>query len=72
LEHTKERGSQIYAETAGYDLSGDGYRIAPDPTGGGTLRAIELSLKDHDINRIDYMNTHATSTTRRNAEDVER
>lgn len=65
LEHAKARGAQIYAEVAGYAATGDAFHMsAPEPTGEGATRAIQLALERSGIgiNEIDYINTHGTST----------
>ena len=65
LEHAKMRSAKIYAELVGYGLSGDAYHpTAPDPKGGGGIRAMEMAIKNSnlDINDIDYINAHGTST----------
>ena len=65
-EHAKARGAQVYAELAGYGATADAYHItAPDPSGAGAVRAIEIALADagvEDRSMVDYINAHGTST----------
>ncbi len=64
-EHAKKRGAKIYAEIAGAGMTGDAYHItAPHPEGLGAAKAMQFALEDAKLNvqDIDYINTHGTST----------
>ena len=62
-EHAKARGARIYAEVAGFGMSGDaGHMTAPNMD--GPRRAMLAALNNAGINadQVDYLNAHGTST----------
>jgi len=65
LQHAKERNANIYAEILGFGMTADAYHItAPAPEGEAAAKAMEIALKDANIetSQIDYINAHGTST----------
>ena len=65
MGRARARGAAIYAELAGYGMSGDAYHIsAPSEDGDGPTRVMRNTLRDAGANpeEIDYINAHGTST----------
>ena len=65
MEAARKRGARIYAELAGYGMSGDAYHIAaPSEDGDGAARVMQNALDDASIRAedVDYINAHGTST----------
>jgi len=62
-EHAKARGARIYAELAGYGMSGDAYHITA-PNTDGPKRSMLNALRNAGLNPQDvqYVNAHGTST----------
>jgi 3-oxoacyl-[acyl-carrier-protein] synthase II len=64
-EHARARGAQVYAEFAGFGMSGDAHHItAPPEDGEGARLAMVNAVRDAAIDPSDvhYINAHATST----------
>ena len=65
LEHAKARGAEILAEVTGWGVSSDAFHLVqPHDEGKGAALAIKLALEDaeRNIEDIDYINAHGTST----------
>lgn len=64
-EHAKARGATIYAELAGFGMSGDAYHMtSPAPGGEGAALCMKNALRNSGINidEVDHLNAHGTST----------
>lgn len=62
-EHARKRGARIYAELAGFGMSGDAYHMtAPDTD--GPRRSMVNALRNAGVNPdgVQYLNAHGTST----------
>lgn len=62
-EHAVRRGAKIYAELAGFGMSGDAYHMtAPDTD--GPRRSMINAMRNAGINadEVHYLNAHGTST----------
>ncbi len=63
--HARARGARIYAEVLGAGITNDAHDIAqPDPEGRGGTRAIQMALREGDVDpaTVVHVNAHATST----------
>ena len=60
-EHAKARGAKIYAELTGYGATSDGYDMVA-PSGEGAARCMNMALKTAKNKKVDYINSHGTST----------
>lgn len=72
-EHAKARGAKIYAELAGFGMSGDAHHMtSPPEDGAGGAMAMENAIRDGGINleQVGYINAHGTSTPVGDAAEV--
>ena len=60
-EHAKARGAKIYAELTGYGATSDGFDMVA-PSGEGAARCMNMALKTTKNKKVDYINSHGTST----------
>jgi len=63
-EHALARGARIHAELVGYGVTSDGADMVA-PSGEGAARCMRMAMAGLDgqgVGRIDYLNTHGTST----------
>jgi 3-oxoacyl-[acyl-carrier-protein] synthase II len=62
-EHAKRRGAKIYAEVAGFGMSGDAYHMTA-PSTDGPRRSMLNAIRDAGVNadQLNYINAHGTST----------
>jgi len=61
LERAKARGAKIYAEVTGYGANSDGFDMV-QPSGEGAVRCMRQAIATLDGRKVDYINTHGTST----------
>jgi 3-oxoacyl-[acyl-carrier-protein] synthase II len=64
-DHAVARGATILAEVVGAASTADSYHItAPDPSGTGAIRCMEIALADANLSTadVDHINAHGTST----------
>ncbi|GAB3959574.1 beta-ketoacyl-ACP synthase II [Spirosoma harenae] len=64
-DHAVQRGATIYGEITGAAMTADAYHMtATHPDGIGAAKAMQLALNEAQLNLddLDYLNPHATST----------
>jgi 3-oxoacyl-[acyl-carrier-protein] synthase II len=65
FEAARKRGARIYAEIAGFGMSGDAHHItSPPENGNGAAACMRNALEDAGIagDEVQYINAHGTST----------
>jgi 3-oxoacyl-[acyl-carrier-protein] synthase II len=74
LESAEARGANILAEVVGYGANSDAYHMtAPRPDGSGAGEAIKkaIDMADIQVEDIDYINAHGTSTPTNDSSETE-
>ncbi len=65
LEHAKARNANIYGEIVGYGSTCDAFHItSPSENGEGAMNSMLSAIRDAslEVNDVDYINAHGTST----------
>jgi 3-oxoacyl-[acyl-carrier-protein] synthase II len=63
LDYAIKRGAPILAEVVGYGATSDANHITqPAENGEPAVKAIELAMAGIDLDKVDYINAHGTST----------
>ncbi len=65
LKHALNRGAEVLGEVLGYGFCTDAYHLAaPDPTGDGAARAMNLAIEDSGLTSsdVDHISSHGTGT----------
>ena len=70
LGHARARGAKIYAEITGYGATSDGFDMV-QPSGEGAVRCMRMAIAGLGGRRVDYINTHGTSTPVGDEREVE-
>jgi len=60
-DHAIARGARIHAELVGYGVTSDGADMVA-PSGEGAVRCMHMALEGLAGRKVDYLNTHGTST----------
>ena len=60
-DHAIARGARIHAELVGYGVTSDGADMVA-PSGEGAVRCMRMAMQGHEHRKVDYLNTHGTST----------
>ena len=60
-DHAVARGARIHAELVGYGVTSDGADMVA-PSGEGAVRCMRMALQGLEGRKVDYLNTHGTST----------
>ena len=60
-DHAVARGARIHAELIGYGVTSDGADMVA-PSGEGAVRCMHMAMQGLDGRKVDYLNTHGTST----------
>jgi 3-oxoacyl-[acyl-carrier-protein] synthase II len=72
-QRAQQRGARIYAELAGYGMTGDAFHMTmPDPQAQGVARCIQVALADAGVHphEVEYINAHGTSTPHNDAHET--
>jgi 3-oxoacyl-[acyl-carrier-protein] synthase-1 len=69
-EHAKVRGAKILAEITGYGATSDGYDMVA-PSSEGAVRCMKMSMQNLRNSKVDYVNTHGTSTPVGDTKEIE-